>query len=1286
MMIPILRAAISRALLLLVLSPVCLHAENGYDAWLRYAPLDEASRAKYQSLPASVAVMGDSAVLEAAKSELIRGFSGMLGRTLRDGKGPIRESSIILGTFSNIPSLEPRSEVGTDGFWLTTRKVDGFDCLIVTASTERGVLYGIFALLSKIARMENVTTLNEVQQPYAALRWVDQWDNLDGRIERGYAGPSIFFDHGSVRADLTRVRDYGRLLASVGVNGCTINNVNADPHVLDEAFLPQLARVADAFRPWGIQLALAVDLSSPKVLGAPDTFDPLDPRVAEWWQRRVDDIYRAIPDFGGFVIKADSEGRLGPSVYGRTPADAANMIARALRPHGGIVFYRAFVYNHHLDWREPKNDRAKAAYDNFHFLDGKFDDNVIIQIKYGPIDFQTREPVSPLFSGLERTNEAIELQITQEYTGQQRHLCFLAPMWKEILDFDLHAGGRSTTVREIISGKSFHRSLGGFVGVANVGMETNWLGHPLAMANLYAYGRLAWDPNLNASTIADEWTRLTFGNDPRVLETITGIQLASWHIYESYTGPLGAGTLTDILKSHYGPGIESSERNGWGQWHRADHDGIGMDRTVATGTGYVAQYPPQVEQMFESVATTPDELLLFFHHVPYTHLLHSGKSVIQHIYDSHYEGAEQAQRLVEQWRSLQGHIDAERYAAVLARLEYQAGHAIVWRDAICNWFQRVSGIADSKGRVGKYPDRIEAEAMQLDGYVPTDVTPWETASGGKAIECLPPAQKCSATFQFHGGGGSYDIDVQYFDQNNGESKFRVLVGDKQVAEWMADDHLPATKPNGDSSTRHSIAGVALRPGDEIRFEGIPDREEHVALDYVEIHAASAGPLSPSQASPSRSSTGAPAPAADLTAEQDHQRMMDLLHISSLRPGASGNPQSPNAANYDESKANPYPKLPDPLVLKNGKKVTSAKTWWKQRRPEIVEDFEREVYGRVPRNTPKVRWEVTSTSKETNGDVPVITKRLLGHVDNASYPAVTVDIQLTLTTPANATGPVPVMMEFGLSPEVLAALAKRFPNLQPPTGQPTWQQQVLARGWGYAVYIPTSVQADNGAGLSRGIIGLCNRGQPRKLDDWGALRAWAWGASRALDYFETDKSVDAGHVGLEGHSRYGKAALIAMAYDPRFAIVYVSSSGEGGAKLHRRNWGELVENLAATGEYHWMAGNFLKYAGPLHWNDLPVDSHELIALCAPRPVFISAGAANQGDGWVDAKGMFLAAVGAGPVYKLLGKKDLGTSEFPSIETPLVDGDVAFRQHNGGHTPGPNWPTFLAFADRYIKEPC
>jgi hypothetical protein len=425
-----------------------------------------------------------------------------------------------------------------------------------------------------------------------------------------------------------------------------------------------------------------------------------------------------------------------------------------------------------------------------------------------------------------------------------------------------------------------------------------------------------------------------------------------------------------------------------------------------------------------------------------------------------------------------------------------------------------------------------------------------------------------------------------------------------------------------------------------------------------------------------------APPVQLTSQEDLKRTMDLLHISELRRGADGrNKDAPNAANYDESKANPYPDLPDPLALKNGKRIKSAKDWWSKRRPEIVEDFDREIYGRMPKVTPKVNWEVTKTTQETNGGVPVITKQLVGHVDNSSYPQVTVNIQLSLTTPANATGPVPVMMEFGfigMFPRIGRPGSAAPP---PPPPGPTWQQQVLAKGWGYATIVPISIQADNGAGLTQGIIGLVNKGQPRKLDDWGALRAWAWGASRALDYFETDKAVNAKKVGLEGHSRYGKATAVAMAYDSRFAIAFVSSSGEGGVKLHRRNWGELVENVAAANEYHWMAGNFIKYAGPLHWNDMPVDSHELVALCAPRPVFISAGA-TEGDGWVDAKGMFLAAVGAGPVYKLLGKKDLGTTEFPPIETPLIDGDVAFRQHSGGHTPAPNWPTFITFASRYF----
>jgi hypothetical protein len=455
---------------------------------------------------------------------------------------------------------------------------------------------------------------------------------------------------------------------------------------------------------------------------------------------------------------------------------------------------------------------------------------------------------------------------------------------------------------------------------------------------------------------------------------------------------------------------------------------------------------------------------------------------------------------------------------------------------------------------------------------------------------------------------------------------------------------------------------------------------------------------PAQTAPAPSAQTAPAPPApsrpaptpeqlamQAASEKDHQRMMDLLGIKELREGADGNnPNAPNAANYDEAKADMHLALPDPLRLADGNPVTTAKIWWTERRPQIVELFDREILGRVPAHLPAVTWKVVSTTQEKNGDVPVITKKLVGHVDNASDPTISVDIDLTLTTPANAKGPAPVIMELGLSREFMEMLMKRFPEFKPPPG-PTWQQQVLARGWGYAEYVPTSVQPDNGAGLTQGIIGLGNRGEPRKLDDWGALRAWAWGASRALDYFETDPAVDAHQVGIEGHSRYGKAALIAMAYDPRFAVGYISSSGEAGAKLYRRNWGEQIGNIAGTGEYHWVDGNFLKYDGPLSVADLPVDAHDLIALCAPRPVFVSAGAAAAGDGWVDAKGMFMAEVAAGPVYKLLGKKDLGTTEFPPIETTLISGDLAFRQHTGGHTPAPNWPTFIEFASRYLHAP-
>jgi alpha-glucuronidase len=820
----------------IVLSCPIMRAETGYDAWLRYPPLDKAARTPYARLPAVVFAPGKSPVIDSAKQELVRGVRGMLGRTLREESSLPDEDAIVLITYDALPGVAadiaiPASPVESSYFLrLVTRR--GHRLLFVAGADERGVLYGTFALLRRIALHGEIEHLDVQDAPYAPVRWTNEWDNLDGSIERGYAGRSIFFDSGHVVADLTRARDYARLLASIGIDGCTVSNVNANPHMLTSEFIPELARLAGAFRPWGVRMAISIDFGSPKEIGGLNTFDPLDPKVIAWWKQKMNEVYAAIPDLGGFVLKADSEGRVGPSTYGRTHADAANVIARALKPHSGLLFYRGFVYDHHMDWRNLKNDRARAAWDNFHGLDGKFDDNVLVQIKYGPIDFQVREPVSPLFGALRATNEALELQITQEYTGQQRHLCYLAPMWKDVLDFDLHAADGPTPVKALVSGRVFHRPTGGFVGVSNVGLDANWLGNDLAMANLYSFGRLAWNPDLTARDAVEEWTRLTFSDDARVVDAIVGMQLESWPAYEAYTGFLGAGGLTDILGVHYGPGIESSERNGWGQWHRADEHGIGMDRTVATGTGFVAQYSPPLAHEYESLAKCPDNLLLFMHHVPYTYALHSGKTVIQHIYDSHYDGAARAQTFPERWEQLRGRIDEQRYQAVLARLEYQAGHAIVWRDAICDWFSKTSGIPDARQRVGNHPDRIEAESMTLDGYAVEPVTPWETASGGKAIGC--PRPSCSAAFQWKGKPGWYQIAVQYFDESDGVSSYRLSVNSQLIDEWLANNDLPSDKPNGHTSTRRTITGVALRPGDGIRIDATPDAKDRADIDYVDI--------------------------------------------------------------------------------------------------------------------------------------------------------------------------------------------------------------------------------------------------------------------------------------------------------------------------------------------------------------------------------------------------------------------------------------------------------------------
>ena len=819
-----------------LLACVAAQAETGRSAWLRYAPLDAATARQYATaVPGNVTVLGTGPVELSARDEVVLGVKGMLGKTL-NVTTKFQDGLILLGTLAEIHAAEPKialpDKLDADGFWLKNVTADGMHYLLIAGADSRGVLYGAFALMRRMSFGDSLTRLDEKQNPYAPVRWVNEWDNLNGTIERGYGGASIFWDAGQARADMGRVREYGRLLASIGINGCAISNVNADPKILSVDFIPQIARIADALRPWGVQVALAVSFDSPKKIGGMDTFDPLDAKVTEWWKMTADGLYKAIPDIGGFVLKADSEGRLGPSAYGRSHADAANVVARALKPHNGLFFYRGFVYDNHMDWNNPKNDRARAAWDNFHALDGQFDDNVIIQIKNGPIDFQVREPASPLFGALEKTNQAIELQITQEYNGQARFLMYEVPLWKETLEFDMHAAAGPTPVKSLVAGKVFHQKTGGFVGVSNVGLDENWLGNHMSQANLYGYGRLAWNPDLTVKQITDEWTRQTFGTNPKVVDTIGAMQMSSWRTYENYTGPLGLQTLTDIVGNHYGVSVEASENNGWGQWHRADANGVGMDRTTA-GTGFTTQYRAAPAKMFESPETCPDDLLLFFHHVPYTYALHSGKTVIQYIYDSHYLGADEAARYVQDWKSLQGLVDDERYATVLKQLQYQAGQAVLWRDAVSNWFLRASGIADTRGRVGHYPNRFEAESMKLEGYTEVAVRPWEAASGdGKAVQCA--VARCAASMTYSGAAGKFALHVRYFDQNSGTAKYRVLVAGKLVDEWTASDRVPSARLDGSTSTRRVIEGVALKPSDEIRIEGFPDGREVAALDYLEI--------------------------------------------------------------------------------------------------------------------------------------------------------------------------------------------------------------------------------------------------------------------------------------------------------------------------------------------------------------------------------------------------------------------------------------------------------------------
>lgn len=683
-----------------------LQQENAYTGWLRYAPVKDMKLAEaYRSWGGELAVPGPlSEVLQAAASELMEGFRSMLGSCPVRRAAATQPQSILLGTRGHSveidKALSARIAASPDGYAIRTLTSEGRRRIIVAGESDKGALYAAFHLLRLMQNGEALEELDISEAPKNGLRMMNQWDNMDGSIERGYAGKSIFYTGNEMVKDTARVRDYARLLASVGINAISINNVNVHHYetmLISEKYLPDVSRIAGVFRAYGIVTYLSINYASPIQLGGLATADPLNEEVKSWWKEKAEAIYRHIPDFGGFLVKADSEFRPGPFTYGRDHADGANVLAEALQPYGGIVIWRCFVYNCLQDWRDRKTDRAQAAYDHFTPLDGSFRDNVILQIKNGPMDFQVREPVSPLFGGLPHTNQVLELQVTQEYTGQQKHVCFLVPQWKEVLEFDTYARGEGSTVAEIASGRLFGRRLGGIAAVSNIGDDLNWTGHILAQANLYGYGRLAWNPGLSSGHIVKEWVSMTFGCDLQLVSAVSRILLDSWKAYESYTAPLGVGWMVNP-NHHYGPNVDGYEYSKWGTYHFADLRGIGVDRTVRSGTGYTAQYHAPNSDVYESLETCPDELLLFFHHVPYTHKLKSGKTVIQHIYDTHFEGAARAEEFVSAWTELEGQMDADRFRHVLERLQDQADHAKEWRDQINTYFFRKTGIADEQGR------------------------------------------------------------------------------------------------------------------------------------------------------------------------------------------------------------------------------------------------------------------------------------------------------------------------------------------------------------------------------------------------------------------------------------------------------------------------------------------------------------------------------------------------------------------------------------------------------------
>lgn len=681
----------------LVLAPA-LHADDGYRLWLRYDRIaDDTLRQSYAAglselVLAETGSRRAAATLAAARDELTTGLRGLLGVDIPVHDKPTRPGSLLIGTTANSELLKLVTETdlraaGEEGYLLRRVTVEGRPCVLLMANRPIGVLYGAFALLRHVQGAQPLDTLNEVSAPRIQRRLLNHWDNLNRFVERGYAGQSLWEwfvlpDHLN-----PRYRDYARAAASIGLNGTVLTNVNANALVLTPEYLAKVAALARVFRPYGIRVYLTARFSAPSEIGGLKTADPFDPAVKQWWREKADEIYRAIPDFGGFLVKANSEGQPGPQNYGRNHADGANMLADALAPHGGLVIWRAFVYDANVP-----DDRAKQAYNEFTPLDGKFRGNVLVQVKNGPIDFMPREPFHPLFGAMPRTPLCLELQITQEYLGASTHLAFLAPMWTEVLAADTFAAGPGSSVARVADGSLDLQRISMIAGVSNVGTDRNWTGHPLAQANWYAFGRLAWDPALKPETIAEEWTRLTFGHDPRVTTVLNRMLLESREAVVDYEMPLG---LHHIMAEghHYGPGpwVDNLARKDWTSvyYHRADAKGIGFDRT-AEGSNALAQYAPPVAQRWADPATCPDELLLWFHHLPWDHRMRSGRLLWDELCLHYQRGVDTVRRWQTDWAHLDGLVDAEQYAHVKALLAIQERDAREWRDACTQYFQTFS--------------------------------------------------------------------------------------------------------------------------------------------------------------------------------------------------------------------------------------------------------------------------------------------------------------------------------------------------------------------------------------------------------------------------------------------------------------------------------------------------------------------------------------------------------------------------------------------------------------------